>query len=100
LGGAEPESFKAFTRYGERIGLAFQIADDVLDVEGHPDRLGKNVGGDQEKKKATYPALMGIEESKKRAREFMELAIESLNPFGEEANSLRAIARFIVARDY
>jgi len=43
---------------------------------------------------------MGIEESKKRAREFMELAIESLNPFGEEANSLRAIARFIVARDY
>ncbi len=100
LGGAEPEAFKAFTRYGEGIGLAFQIADDILNVEGHAERLGKDVGSDQEKRKATYPALLGLEESKKRARELMELAIESLNPFGEEVDPLRAIARFIVARDY
>jgi len=100
LGGVESEAFNAFTRYGERIGLAFQIADDVLDVEGDTERLGKNVGSDQEKKKATYPALLGMEESKKRARELMGLAIESLNPFGTEADPLRAIARFIVARDY
>jgi len=100
VGGAEPEAFKTFTRYGERIGLAFQIADDVLDVEGHPELLGKNVGTDQEKKKATYPGLIGMEESKKRARELVDLAIETLKPFGEEADSLRAIARFIVARDF
>jgi geranylgeranyl diphosphate synthase type II len=100
LGGAEPEAFKAFTRYGERIGLAFQIADDVLDVEGRPELLGKDVGSDREKKKATYPALMGMEESKKRARELMELAIETLDPFSEKAEPLRAIARFIVVRDY
>ena len=99
LGGAEAEAFKAFTRYGERIGLAFQIADDVLDVEGNPELLGKNIGSDQAKRKATYPALMGMEESKRRARELMDLAIEALNPFSEGADPLKAIARFIVERN-
>jgi geranylgeranyl diphosphate synthase, type II len=100
LGGAEGEILRAFTRYGERVGLAFQIADDVLDVVGKAELMGKSTGSDLSKKKATYPALLGVEESKKRARELMELAIEALNPFGPEADPLREIARFIVAREY
>jgi geranylgeranyl diphosphate synthase type II len=100
LGGAEGEILKAYTHYGERIGLAFQIADDILDVEGKPELLGKNTGSDLPKKKATYPALLGIEESKRRARELTDLAIDALRSFGEQADPLRGIARFIIARDY
>jgi geranylgeranyl diphosphate synthase type II len=100
LGGAEGEILKAYTQYGERIGLAFQIADDVLDVVGKSEVMGKSTGSDLPKKKATYPALLGVEESKKRARELIDLAVGALNLFGPEADPLREIARFIVARDY
>jgi geranylgeranyl diphosphate synthase type II len=62
--------------------------------------LGKNTGSDLPKKKATYPALLGIEESKRRARELTDLAIDALRSFGEQADPLRGIARFIIARDY
>ncbi len=100
LGGAEGETLRAFTRYGERVGLAFQIADDVLNVVGKTELMGKSAGSDRPKKKATYPALLGIEESKKRARELTGLAVEALTRFGPEADPLREIARFIVLRDY
>jgi geranylgeranyl diphosphate synthase type II len=100
LGGAEGEILKAYIQYGERVGLAFQIADDVLDVVGKAEMLGKNTGSDLSRKKATYPALVGVEESKKRARELIHLAIEALKPFGPEADPLREIAGFIVARDH
>ncbi len=100
LGGAEGEALKALTRYGERIGLAFQIADDILNVEGKPELLGKGTGSDLSKKKATYPSLLGIEESKRRSRELVDSAVEALNFFGKEADPLREIARFIVAREY
>jgi geranylgeranyl diphosphate synthase type II len=98
LGGADDGAFAALTRYGEAAGLAFQIADDILDIVGEQETLGKDVGSDQSRGKATYPALMGIEQSRARARELRDLAIESLAPLGEKAEPLRQIARYIVDR--
>jgi len=100
LAGASHEVLQAFTTYGEKIGLAFQIVDDILNVEGDRGRLGKNIGSDQIRKKATYPSILGMEVSKRMARELTESAIESLSPFGPEVEPLRAIARFIVSRQY
>ncbi len=100
LAGASHEVLQAFTTYGEKIGLAFQIVDDILNVEGDRGRLGKNIGSDQIRKKATYPSILGMEVSKRTARELTESAIESLSSFGAEAEPLRAIARFIVSRQY
>jgi geranylgeranyl diphosphate synthase, type II len=100
LGLANEETLKAFTRYGERIGLAFQIVDDILNVEGKAVLLGKKTGSDLSKGKATYPSLLGLEESKRRAKELMELALDALSPFGPEADPLREMARFIIAREY
>jgi geranylgeranyl diphosphate synthase type II len=100
VGGAKEESLMALTRYGERVGLAFQIADDILNVEGKSHSLGKSTGTDLSKGKATYPSLFGLEESKKRAKELVGLSVEALSPFGSEADPLREIARFIVVREY
>lgn len=100
LGGATEEGFKALTRYGERIGLAFQIADDILDIEGKVEILGKTPGSDHSKKKATYPSVVGLEESRRRAGELVERAVEVLNIFGAEADPLREIGRFIVTRNF
>jgi geranylgeranyl diphosphate synthase type II len=100
LGGAKEESLKALNRYGERIGLAFQIVDDILDVDGKAEVIGKQPGSDLSKGKNTYPSLLGIEESKRRAKELIDSAIEVLAPFGTEADPLREIARFINAREY
>jgi geranylgeranyl diphosphate synthase type II len=100
LAGGNEEILKAFTRYGERVGLAFQIVDDILNVEGKAILLGKKTGSDLSKRKATYPSLLGLEESKKRAKELMELAIDALSSYGSEADTLRGIARFIIAREY
>jgi geranylgeranyl diphosphate synthase type II len=98
LGRANGEALKSFTRYGERIGLAFQIADDILNVEGESTSLGKRTGTDLSRGKATYPSVLGLEESKRRAKELVDLAVEALNHFGPEADPLREIARFIIAR--
>jgi len=100
LGGGSDEIIRAFTHYGEKIGLAFQVVDDILNVEGNRERLGKNIGSDLSRRKATYPSVVGLEESKKRAEELIESAIDALSSFGPEAEPLRGIARFIVARDY
>jgi len=99
LGGASGETLRGFTRYGERIGLAFQIVDDILNVEGKAIALGKSTGTDLSRGKATYPSLFGMEESKKRAKELVESAVESLKPYGQGADPLREIARFIIARE-
>ena len=98
LGGAAGETLRAFTRFGERIGLAFQIIDDILNVEGKAVTLGKSTGTDLSRGKATYPSLLGLEESKRRATELAESALESLKPYGDEADPLREIAQFIIAR--
>ncbi|HAO94379.1 MAG: polyprenyl synthetase [Deltaproteobacteria bacterium GWC2_56_8] len=99
LGGADDLALQKITRYGKSVGLAFQIADDILDVEGASEVTGKPVGGDEKKGKATYPALMGLEESKKRAKELVDIAVSALDGFDSKADPLREIAGFIVARD-
>jgi geranylgeranyl diphosphate synthase type II len=98
LGGASDGSLAALTRYGDAIGLAFQIADDILDVEGTTEELGKDAGSDQARGKATYPALVGLEASKTRARELVQRALDALASFDERAEPLRAIASYIVKR--
>jgi len=100
LGGAKGDTLQALTAYGERIGLAFQIADDILNVEGNPDVLGKNTGTDATRRKATYPGVLGLQESKCRGAELVEGAVEALSRFGPEADPLREIARFVVAREH
>lgn len=100
LGGASEETLKALTHYGERIGLAFQIADDILNVEGKAALLGKKTGSDLSRGKATYPVLLGLEESKKRAKELVELAVKAIESFGPEAEPLQEIAWFILSREY
>lgn len=99
LGGAGEEGLKSLTRYGEAVGLAFQIADDILDVEGSSEEMGKATGGDEKKGKATYPALLGLHESKKRAKELVEMALSALDGFDERAGALRAVARYMVTRN-
>ncbi len=98
LGGADERQLSSITRFGEVIGLAFQIADDILDIEGTTEELGKDAGSDQARGKATYPSVIGIEESRKRALELLNMAIESLDSFGEKADPLIEIARFIISR--
>jgi geranylgeranyl pyrophosphate synthase len=84
--------------YADCIGLAFQIRDDLLDVEGDPALLGKACGADQLLEKATFPALLGVEASRRRALELVEQGLDSLQPLGREADLLRFLARYIVER--
>lgn len=98
MAGPDAAQMQSLTRYGEAAGLAFQIADDILDVEGSSVDLGKATGGDAKKGKATYPAVIGLEESKKRADELVQRAAASLDGFGVSAEPLRLIARYIAAR--
>ena len=100
LAGASEEILQALTHYGENLGLAFQVVDDILNVEGEANLMGKKTGSDLSKGKATYPSVLGVEESKKRAEELMRLAVDALKPLGPEADPLREIARFVVARKY
>ncbi len=95
---AGDKELEAITKYGEAVGLAFQIADDILDVEGSKEETGKGVGGDEKKGKITYPSLLGIDEAKKRAEDLVDMAVTSLKDFDEKAEPLRKIARYIVER--
>ncbi len=85
-------------QYAGHIGLAFQIADDILDVESTPEELGKATGKDAGAGKATFIDLYGLDGAKARARELVETAQETLSPYGEEADNLRQAARFIIER--
>ncbi len=98
LGGAAGEQLAAITRYGEAAGLAFQIADDILDIEGTTEEIGKDAGSDQARGKATYPAVMGLAAAKEEAQCMMDEALGALEIFGAEADPLREIARYIVQR--
>ena len=98
LGGADDAGLAAMTRYGEAVGLAFQIADDILDIEGTTEEIGKDAGSDEARGKATYPAVMGIAEAKRRAGELVGMALDALSGFDEKADPLREIARYIVYR--
>jgi geranylgeranyl diphosphate synthase type II len=100
LGGATSDQFSALSRYGAHIGLAFQIIDDILDITADQEKLGKDVGSDIEKEKATYPSLYGLDESKRKAEELIEESIACLEPFDDRADPLREIARFFVQRTF
>jgi geranylgeranyl diphosphate synthase type II len=99
LGKGSHEEIYHLKRYGRSLGLAFQIIDDLLDVEGDQEVIGKPVGSDDKNQKATYPALFGIEETKKKAQELLAEALSELTSFDKTADPLRAIARYVVERD-
>jgi geranylgeranyl diphosphate synthase type II len=96
--GAGEASLAALTRYGERIGLAFQIVDDILDIEGDSAEMGKSAGSDLRKRKATYPAIFGLEESKRQAAQLVVEAKETLQPLGPPAWTLLALADYMGRR--
>ncbi|HWP31832.1 MAG TPA: farnesyl diphosphate synthase [Fimbriimonadales bacterium] len=89
---------RTLREFGERIGLAFQIIDDVLNEQGDQERLGKPTKSDRERKKATYPALLGIDESTRMAKEIFENALKIIQNFGENATLLKEIASYIIDR--
>ena len=98
LGGGRAAEVRALCAYGAGVGLAFQIVDDVLDLEGSAEGLGKSVGKDARDRKATFPALLGVPASKRRAARAAHAAVAALRPFGRRAARLADLARFIVER--
>jgi geranylgeranyl diphosphate synthase type II len=98
IGGATSDRYQALCRYGEMIGLSFQIVDDLLNVEGTPEQLGKAAGSDAERGKATYPAFFGVEGTRARAAEAVQAAGDSLADFGPKAEPLRQLALYIKDR--
>ena len=98
IAGASPAQLAAIAESGEALGLAFQIVDDILDVEGSTEQLGKTAGKDAQQQKATYPAYHGLEASRERARTLIEQAKQALAPLGERAEPIRALADFIFER--
>jgi len=97
-GGASEKDVATLTRFGASTGLAFQIADDVLDVSATSAELGKTPGKDADAAKATYPALYGVDASRERANGLVGEAFDALDTLGRPADRLRQIARFVVER--
>jgi len=100
LAGAKKGEIHHLTEYAKRIGLAFQVTDDILNVTGDSAVMGKAAGTDEGRGKNTYPALLGLDDTKKLAEALITQAIEALNIFDERANPLRAIAGYIVSRNH
>lgn len=96
--GADPIQLEGLSEYGRRTGLVFQIVDDILDVVGTTAKLGKTAGKDAAQQKATFPALYGVDESRRQARAHLSAALEALEPFGDRALRLRQIAERVVSR--
>ncbi len=99
IAGASEARLQALTRYGDAIGLAFQIADDLLDLTSTPETLGKGVQKDAGRNKLTYPGLLGVEESRRRALALSEDAVAALRGVGIASRGLEALARYVVLRD-
>ena len=97
---ASDENLEKLEIYGESVGLAFQIADDLLDVVGDSGRMGKGVRKDADHGKSTYPALLGIEESQRKARRLIDQAREAVDSFGERGRPLIELANYIIERDH
>lgn len=98
IAGASEDAIEQLRDYGQCIGLAFQIADDILDVTSTSERLGKTPGKDQASNKATYPSIHGIAASEVRARQLVDQAISTLSTLGRDTKVLEGIAQFIIAR--
>lgn len=99
LGGADAAQLDALTEYAHQLGLAFQITDDILDVIGDADKIGKPVGSDEKNQKATYPLLFGLEQSQQMAKDAVDAAVEALQPFGNHADMLRQLALYLLSRE-
>jgi geranylgeranyl diphosphate synthase type II len=97
-GGAANGEVAKLREFGQKVGLAFQIVDDVLDVTQSSEQLGKTAGKDTAVEKATYPALFGIDASLKRADELIANGCAALDSFGDSASTLKDLARFLVQR--
>ncbi len=98
LGGLNSTRISMLKSYAQNIGLAFQVTDDILNVEGDPEIMGKAVGTDKLRNKSTYPSLLGLKESKDFAGRLVENALQALESFDQKAVPLRAIAKYIVER--
>jgi geranylgeranyl diphosphate synthase type II len=98
LGGGTAEQVAALGAYGVHIGLAFQLVDDILNIEGKPEMLGKPVGSDQVHQKVTGPSLIGLEQARARACAFIDSALEELRMFGAKGEPLAALARYMIER--
>jgi geranylgeranyl diphosphate synthase type II len=98
VGGGSRQEVTQLTSYGEKFGLAFQITDDILDVEGDAAEMGKAVGTDAKRQKATYPSLLGPEQAKIWAKKIVGSAVADLEPMGERAAPLQELARYLLVR--
>jgi geranylgeranyl diphosphate synthase type II len=96
---ASDEQIDRLSTYGRKLGLAFQIIDDLLDLRGDPATLGKSIGKDSNQGKLTFPTLLGEEESRRRAENLIDDALEALWPFGRQADNLVSLAKFVLVRD-
>ena len=97
---ATPKRLEALTNFGYSLGLAFQVIDDILDVTQTTEKLGKSAGKDLAAQKATYPAILGLDGARTEARRLTAQAHEAIKPFGAKAQALRALADYLLVRDY
>lgn len=97
-GGADPRQMEAVTSYGEAVGLMFQVVDDLLDVTGTTEELGKTAGKDAQQDKLTYPALLGVDGSRAEVRRLHAEALEALKPLGPPAGFLRELSDYLSSR--
>lgn len=98
IAGAREDELKALTEYGRHLGLAFQIIDDILDLEGDEKTLGKKIGADLRKEKMTYPSVAGVKASREKAAELIDRALELAGIFGPASQHLADLARYVAAR--
>ncbi len=99
VGGGTKEEEEALDRYAESVGLAFQIIDDILDLTGEEDVIGKRPGSDRKNNKATYPALLGLERARALAEEEIAKALAAVAPFGERGSFLVEMAQYVATRE-
>ena len=97
---ADSESLLALDRYAAAVGLAFQVRDDILDVEGETAVIGKTAGKDADAHKPTFPSILGLESSRVRLRELTEISLEAIAPLGSDADLLRQLARYAAERQH
>lgn len=100
LAEASESDLKRMEKFGTKLGLAFQIVDDILDIEGNKQTLGKSIGKDKKAQKATFPAVYGLEESKKMAEKLIEESKALLKPYGEKAEILLMVCDFVLTRKF
>ncbi len=100
IGGAGEAELDRIRHYGRNIGLAFQIIDDILDITGDQEKLGKDIGSDQEKQKSTYPSILGLEASRQKAQTLLAESRKVIEGFGDRAGFLTALSEFLAKREF